>query len=117
MAEKATLSEKQKQKQKPNHCLKTVSTSSWIRKASAFSENLNSNPQCWFRPVASTFNQQEGAKHRQCWTRVQKVHACGRSLVWFRTSACHVDDPGSNPGDRTIFPLSLVRIILAKNNE
>ena len=25
----------------------------------------------------------------------------GRSLVWFRTSACHVDDPGSNPGDRT----------------
>jgi hypothetical protein len=39
---------------------------------------------------------------------------CGRSLVtgitddsvefsleWFRTSACHVDDPGSNPGDRT----------------
>jgi hypothetical protein len=26
---------------------------------------------------------------------------CGRSLAWFRTSACHVDDPGSNPGDRT----------------
>ena len=26
----------------------------------------------------------------------------GRSLAWFRTSACHVDDPGSNPGDRTI---------------
>jgi hypothetical protein len=25
----------------------------------------------------------------------------GRSLAWFRTSACHVDDPGSNPGDRT----------------
>ncbi len=25
----------------------------------------------------------------------------GHSLVWFRTSACHVDDPGSNPGDRT----------------
>ena len=23
--------------------------------------------------------------------------ASGRSLVWFRTSACHVDDPGSNP--------------------
>ena len=26
---------------------------------------------------------------------------CGHSLVWFRTSACHADDPGSNPGDRT----------------
>ena len=30
--------------------------------------------------------------------------ASGRSLVWFRTSACHVDDPGSNPGDRTKNP-------------
>ena len=27
---------------------------------------------------------------------------CGCSLAWFRTSACHVDDPGSNPGNRTI---------------
>jgi hypothetical protein len=26
---------------------------------------------------------------------------CGNSLAWFRTSACHVDDPGSNPGYRT----------------
>ena len=26
----------------------------------------------------------------------------GCSLAWFRTSACHVDDPGSNPGNRTI---------------
>jgi hypothetical protein len=26
---------------------------------------------------------------------------CGCSLAWFRTSACHVDDPGSNPGNRT----------------
>ena len=26
---------------------------------------------------------------------------CGRSLAWTRTSACHADDPGSNPGDRT----------------
>ena len=26
---------------------------------------------------------------------------CGYSLVWFRTSACHADDPGSNPGGRT----------------
>ena len=25
----------------------------------------------------------------------------GYSLVWFRTSACHADDPGSNPGGRT----------------
>ena len=25
---------------------------------------------------------------------------CGYSLVWFRTSACHADDPGSNPGGR-----------------
>ncbi len=25
----------------------------------------------------------------------------GCSLAWFRTSACHVDDPGSNPGNRT----------------
>ena len=24
----------------------------------------------------------------------------GRSLAWFRTSACHAEDPGSNPGDR-----------------
>ncbi len=31
----------------------------------------------------------------------------GRSLAWFRTSACHVDDPGSNPGDRTKEPFSL----------
>ena len=30
---------------------------------------------------------------------------CGCSLAWFRTSACHVDDPGSNPGNRTTFPL------------
>jgi hypothetical protein len=29
----------------------------------------------------------------------------GCSLAWFRTSACHVDDPGSNPGNRTT-PLS-----------
>jgi hypothetical protein len=29
----------------------------------------------------------------------------GRSLAWFRTSACHVDDPGSNPGDRTLLRL------------
>jgi hypothetical protein len=28
---------------------------------------------------------------------------CGCSLAWFRTSACHVDDPGSNPGNRTTF--------------
>ena len=26
---------------------------------------------------------------------------CGCSLAWFRTSACHVDDSGSNPGNRT----------------
>jgi|YelNatPaOPRAMG01_1025707.scaffolds.fasta_scaffold05984_3 hypothetical protein len=25
----------------------------------------------------------------------------GRSLAWSRTSACHADDPGSNPGGRT----------------
>ena len=25
----------------------------------------------------------------------------GRSLAWTRTSACHADDPGSNPGGRT----------------
>jgi hypothetical protein len=30
---------------------------------------------------------------------------CGCSLAWFRTSACHVDDPGSNPGNRTIFSI------------
>jgi hypothetical protein len=29
----------------------------------------------------------------------------GRSLAWFRTSACHVDDPGSNPGDRIPLPV------------
>jgi hypothetical protein len=33
---------------------------------------------------------------------------CGRSLAWFRTSACHVDDPGSNPGDRTTTILLLL---------
>ena len=26
----------------------------------------------------------------------------GRSLAWTRTSACHAEDPGSNPGGRTI---------------
>ena len=26
---------------------------------------------------------------------------CGCSLAWFRTSACHAGDPGSNPGGRT----------------
>ena len=26
----------------------------------------------------------------------------GRSLAWSRTSACHAEDPGSNPGGRTI---------------
>jgi hypothetical protein len=30
-----------------------------------------------------------------------KAWKSGRSLVWFRTSACHADDPGSNLGDRT----------------
>jgi hypothetical protein len=29
-------------------------------------------------------------------------NASGCSLVWSRTSACHADDPGSNPGNRTI---------------
>ena len=28
-------------------------------------------------------------------------NSSGCSLAWFRTSACHVDDPGSNPGNRT----------------
>src|SRR3990170_1437792 len=57
------------------------SNTSWIRGALAFSENLNNHLQCWIRPL--------------------EKHACGCSLAWFRTSACHVDDPGSNPGDRT----------------
>lgn len=29
------------------------------------------------------------------------IVGCGRRLVWTRTSACHADDPGSNPGGRT----------------
>jgi hypothetical protein len=33
---------------------------------------------------------------------------CGCSLAWFRTSACHVDDPGSNPGNRTIFTFKTI---------
>jgi hypothetical protein len=32
---------------------------------------------------------------------------CGNSLAWFRTSACHVDDPGSNPGYRTIIQFKI----------
>ena len=39
---------------------------------------------------------------------------CGRSLDWYdprdtlvRTSACHADDPGSNPGGRTILVLEI----------
>jgi hypothetical protein len=42
----------------------------------------------------------------------------GRSLAWFRTSACHVDDPGSNPGDRTTnhqLQLALSRVINSEN--
>ena len=81
-----------------------------------FSENLNSNFRCWFRPVISTFDQHIGELTSPRWIRVLKVHACGCSLAmgkadisvifpleWFRTSACHVDDPGSNPGNRTIY--------------
>ena len=34
--------------------------------------------------------------------RYRNSEACGRSLAWTRTSACHADDPGSNPGGRTI---------------
>ena len=33
--------------------------------------------------------------------RYRNSEACGRSLAWSRTSACHADDPGSNPGGRT----------------
>src|SRR3990170_5298948 len=33
--------------------------------------------------------------------QVPNLPKSGCSLAWFRTSACHVDDPGSNPGDRT----------------
>ena len=29
------------------------------------------------------------------------VNESGRSLAWSRTSACHAEDPGSNPGGRT----------------
>ena len=34
-------------------------------------------------------------------TKLENQGGC--SLAWFRTSACHVDDPGSNPGNRTIY--------------
>ncbi len=34
---------------------------------------------------------------------------CGHSLVWIRTSACHADDPGSNPGGRTKINLFIRR--------
>jgi hypothetical protein len=34
---------------------------------------------------------------------------CGCSLAWFRTSACHVDDPGSNPGNRTKIQVRIQR--------
>ena len=35
-------------------------------------------------------------------SRPVQLKTSGCSLAWFRTSACHVDDPGSNPGNRTI---------------
>jgi hypothetical protein len=38
----------------------------------------------------------------QLGTGTELQSECGCSLAWFRTSACHVDDPGSNPGNRTI---------------
>ena len=36
-------------------------------------------------------------------------NTCGRSLAWFRTSACHAEDPGSNPGGRTIVQIDSQR--------
>jgi hypothetical protein len=41
-------------------------------------------------------------QHGQAESGSNKQTECGCSLAWFRTSACHVDDPGSNPGNRTI---------------
>ena len=39
----------------------------------------------------------------------------GRSLVWFRTSACHADDPGSNLGGRTT--LCFLSTFVEKNEQ
>ena len=55
---------------------------------SAYSENLN-------KPES----------HLHSYLNQQKAWKSGCSLAWFRTSACHVDDPGSNPGNRTILSI------------
>ena len=36
----------------------------------------------------------------------ESLNLCGCSLAWFRTSACHVENPGSNPGNRTTSSLT-----------
>jgi hypothetical protein len=58
---------------------------------------------------AENFNKQKSKSncgHQECSSFQENkpessLNSSGRSLAWFRTSACHVDDPGSNPGDRT----------------
>ena len=44
---------------------------------------------------------QNGQVMGQAESGANSKNECGCSLAWFRTSACHVDDPGSNPGNRT----------------
>ena len=48
---------------------------------------------------------QNGQVHGQTEKSSNSKTECGCSLAWFRTSACHVDDPGSNPGNRTTIHL------------
>jgi hypothetical protein len=52
---------------------------------------------------------QTGQDKGQTETSSNSKTECGCSLAWFRTSACHVDDPGSNPGNRTIIQVLIHR--------
>jgi hypothetical protein len=54
---------------------------------------------------------QEGQVSGQLGTGTELQDECGCSLAWFRTSACHVDDPGSNPGNRTIINFITIDVL------
>ncbi len=52
--------------------------------------------------IGENYHQTNGQVHGQNGNSSNSGTESGCSLAWFRTSACHVDDPGSNPGNRTI---------------